>query len=123
MSSSFHVLHEKFIVSCVPSSYFTVHYLHGLLLISLNGTEGKWKDSFQNIKLLQFEKKLHCSSPLLRTGPKVMCSNCRKGDKTAEEPLLRLINYLMNSRCFQCIYARMQQDWDRPLCSAGSARS
>lgn len=123
MSSSFHVLHEKFIVSRVPSSYFTVCYLHGLLLISLNETEGMWKDSFQNIKLLQFEKKLHCSSSLLRTGPEAMCSNCRKGDKTAEEPLLHLINYLMNSRCFQCIYARMQQDWDRSLCPEGSARS
>lgn len=50
MSSSFHVLHEKFIVSYVPSSYFTVSYLYGLLLISLNETERTWKNSCQNIK-------------------------------------------------------------------------
>jgi len=51
-----------------------------------------------------------------------MCSNCRKGDKTTEEPLLHLINFLMSSRDYQCSYARMQQDWDRSLCPEGSAR-
>lgn len=51
MSSSFHILHEEFIVACVPSGYFTVCDLYGLLPISLNETEKDMEEQLAKYKV------------------------------------------------------------------------
>lgn len=108
-------------LTCPLAISLSVTFMVCYRLVSMR-LKRTWKSSFQNIKLLQFEKKLHCSSSLLRRGPEAMCSNCRKGNKTAEEPLLHLMNFLMNSRGYQCSGVRLQQDGDRSVCPEGSAR-